>query len=74
MFLKFYQPGAKHYSIQRKTACKTAKPNAFGLPLSQMEDVKLNQSENPWVPTAVKKATRVELNKNMNEEELKTEV
>lgn len=42
--------------------------------LSLREEVKLNQTENAWVPTAAKKATKVEVTKNRNEEELKTEV
>jgi len=37
------------------------------------EEVKLNQTENAWVPTAAKRATKVDV-KNKNEEELKTEV
>lgn len=35
--------------------------------------MKLNQTENAWIPTAAKKATKVD-DKNKNEEELKTEV
>lgn len=42
--------------------------------LSLREEVKLNQTENAWVPTAAKKATKVDVAKNKNEEELKTEV
>lgn len=42
--------------------------------LSLREEVKLNQTENAWVPTAAKKATKADLSKNKNEEELKTEV
>lgn len=42
--------------------------------LSLREEVKLNQTENAWVPTAVKKATKVDAAKNKNEEEMKTEV
>lgn len=41
--------------------------------LSLREEVKLNQTENAWVPTA-KKGTKVDVAKNKNEEELKTEV
>lgn len=41
--------------------------------LSLREEVKLNQTENAWVPTAVKKATKNDP-KNKDEEVLKTEV
>lgn len=42
--------------------------------LSLREEVKLNQTDNAWVPTAAKKATKVDVAKNKNEDELKTEV
>lgn len=41
--------------------------------LSLREEVKLNQTENAFIPTAIKKATKVD-SKNKSEEELKTEV
>lgn len=42
--------------------------------LSLREEVKLNQTDNAWVPTAAKKGTKVDVAKNKNEDELKTEV
>jgi len=42
--------------------------------LSLREEVKLNQTENAWVPTAAKKATKSDVVKTKNEEELKNEV
>jgi len=42
--------------------------------LSLREEVKLNQTENAWVPTAAKKSTKVDVAKDKNEEQLKTEV
>jgi len=42
--------------------------------LSLREEVKLNQTENAWVPTAAKKATKSEASKTKNEEEQKNEV
>jgi len=44
------------------------------LSLSLREEVKLNQTENAWVPTAAKKATKVDVAKDKNEEQLKTDV
>lgn len=41
--------------------------------LSLREEVKLNQTENAFVPTAIKKAVKPDA-KNKNEDELKTEV
>lgn len=68
------QQSAKRNSSQGKTASKTAKPNTIHMSLSLREEVKLNQTDNAWVPTAAKKATKVDLTKNKNEEEIKTEV
>jgi len=42
--------------------------------LSLREEVKLNQTENAWVPTAAKKATKSEVVKTKNEEEQKNDV
>jgi len=42
--------------------------------LSLREEVKLNQTENAWVPTAAKKATKSDISKTKNEEEQKNEV
>jgi len=42
--------------------------------LSLREEVKLNQTENAWVPTAAKKATKSEISKTKNEEEQKNDV
>lgn len=42
--------------------------------LSLREEVKLNQTENAWVPTAVKKATKGDITKDKSEDQLKTEV
>lgn len=67
------QPGAKRNSSQGKTASKTAKPNTIHMSLSLREEVKLNQTENAWVPTAAKKATKSDMSKTKNEEELKNE-
>ncbi|XP_025411781.1 eukaryotic translation initiation factor 4 gamma 3-like isoform X3 [Sipha flava] len=67
------QPGAKRNSSQGKTASKSAKPNTIHMSLSLREEVKLNQTENAWVPTAVIKATKADVGKNKNEDELKTE-
>ncbi|XP_060849935.1 eukaryotic translation initiation factor 4 gamma 3-like isoform X2 [Rhopalosiphum padi] len=66
-------PGAKRNSSQGKTASKTAKPNTIHMSLSLREEVKLNQTENAWVPTAAKKATKSEASKTKNEEEQKNE-
>lgn len=73
--MNFYlkQPGAKRNSSQGKTASKTAKPNTIHMSLSLREEVKLNQTENAFIPTAIKKATKPD-SKNKNEDELKTEV
>jgi len=38
------------------------------------EEVKLNQTENAWVPTAAKKVTKSEVVKTKNEEEQKNDV
>ncbi|XP_050535904.1 eukaryotic translation initiation factor 4 gamma 3-like isoform X2 [Daktulosphaira vitifoliae] len=65
--------GAKRNSSQGKTASKSSKPNTIHMSLSLREEVKLNQTENAWVPTAVKKATKNDSSKNKNEDELKTE-
>ncbi|XP_022171727.1 eukaryotic translation initiation factor 4 gamma 3-like isoform X2 [Myzus persicae] len=67
------QPGAKRNSSQGKTASKTAKPNTIHMSLSLREEVKLNQTENAWVPTAAKKATKSEVAKTKNEEEQKND-
>ncbi|CAH1732031.1 unnamed protein product [Aphis gossypii] len=67
------QSGAKRSSSQRKTASKTAKPNTIHLSLSLQEEVILNQTENAWVPTAAKKATKSEVSKTKNEEEQKND-
>ncbi|KAL5235291.1 hypothetical protein ACI65C_002701 [Semiaphis heraclei] len=67
------QPGAKRNSSQGKTASKTAKPNTIHMSLSLREEVKLNQTENAWVPTAAKKATKSDVVKTKNEEELKND-
>ncbi|XP_008179446.1 eukaryotic translation initiation factor 4 gamma 3 isoform X2 [Acyrthosiphon pisum] len=67
------QPGAKRNSSQGKTASKTAKPNTIHMSLSLREEVKLNQTENAWVPTAAKKATKSEVVKTKNEEEQKND-
>lgn len=67
------QPGAKRNSSQGKTPSKTAKPTTIHMSLSLREEVKLNQTENAWVPTAAKKATKIDVVKNKNEDELKTE-
>ncbi|XP_050429511.1 eukaryotic translation initiation factor 4 gamma 3-like isoform X2 [Adelges cooleyi] len=66
-------PGAKRNSSHGKTANKTAKPNTIHMSLSLREEVKLNQTENAWVPTAIKKATKIDASKNKNEDDLKTE-
>ncbi|XP_025201815.1 eukaryotic translation initiation factor 4 gamma 3-like isoform X2 [Melanaphis sacchari] len=66
-------PGAKRNSSQGKTASKSSKPNTIHMSLSLREEVKLNQTENAWVPTAAKKATKSELSKTKNEEELKND-
>lgn len=68
------QPGIKRNSSQGKTASKTAKPNTIHMSLSLREEVKLNQTDNAWVPTVAKKSTKVDVSKNKDEEELKTEV
>ncbi|KAL4089885.1 hypothetical protein QTP88_024825 [Uroleucon formosanum] len=67
------QPGAKRNSSQGKTTSKTAKPNTIHMSLSLREEVKLNQTENAWVPTAAKRATKSEVSKTKNEEEQKNE-
>lgn len=69
-----FQSGTKRNSSQGKTASKSSKPNTIHMSLSLREEVKLNQTENAWVPTAVKKASKSDSSKNKNEEELKTEV
>jgi len=42
--------------------------------LSLREEVKLNQTENAWIPTAAKKATKSDVSKTKNEEEQKNDV
>jgi len=42
--------------------------------LSLREKVKLNQTENAWVPTVSKKATKSEVVNTINEEEQKNNV
>lgn len=68
------QPGAKRNSSQGKTASKTAKPNTIHMSLSLREEVKLNQTENAWVPTAAKKniksADAVKSNEEMTNEDV----
>lgn len=39
-----------------------------------LKEVKLNQSNNALVPTVAKNATKIDVAKNKNEDELKTEV
>ncbi|XP_060860797.1 eukaryotic translation initiation factor 4 gamma 3-like [Metopolophium dirhodum] len=67
------QPGVKRISYQRRTASKTSKPNSFHMSICVKEEVKLNQTENAWVPTAAKKVTKPEVVKTKNEEEQKND-
>eukprot|EP00102_Acyrthosiphon_pisum_P012308 XP_008181407.2 PREDICTED: eukaryotic translation initiation factor 4 gamma 3-like [Acyrthosiphon pisum] len=67
------QPDSKRNNYQRRTASKTAKPNSFHMSICIREEVKLNQTENAWVPTAAKKVTKSEVVKTKNEKEQKNE-
>ncbi|KAF0749869.1 eukaryotic translation initiation factor 4 gamma 3-like isoform X3, partial [Aphis craccivora] len=67
------QSSVKRNSSKKKTDSKTAKPNTIHMSLSLGEEVKLNQTENAWVPTAAKKATKSEVSKTKNEEEQKND-
>lgn len=65
----FEQTGSKQNICQEKNASKTL--NTIHMSLSQTDDVKLNRTQNPWVPTTVTKSTKVDVK---NEEEFKSEV